>query len=73
MQEKTIPFNHRACTEKEYIVTSGDLPLSCPSSKYRLWDAHPRIYLPIEVTGRETCPYCGAVYILQSTEISPHG
>lgn len=66
MQEKRPPHLNRACTEKEYTVTPNDLPLSCPSPKYRLWDAHPRVYLPIEVTKREICPYCGAIYVLKS-------
>jgi len=30
-----------------------------------LWNAHPRVYLPIEDTGFAKCPYCGAEYTLQ--------
>ena len=29
-----------------------------------LWNSHPRVYLPIEKTGRATCPYCGASFVL---------
>lgn len=54
-----------ASTKKEYIVTYDDLPLSCPMPNMRLWDGHPRVYLPIAETGREICPYCSAVYILK--------
>ena len=54
-----------ACTEKKYLVTQDDLPLSCPMPRMKLWNAHPRVYLPIEETGEEQCPYCGAVYILE--------
>ena len=54
-----------ACAEKIYIINQKDLPLSCPLPDMSLWDAHPRIYLPIEKTGQETCPYCGAKFILQ--------
>jgi uncharacterized Zn-finger protein len=55
------------CTENYYKITRADLPLSCPTKGQRAWDAHPRVYLPIEETGREICPYCGAVYVLQET------
>lgn len=57
-----------ASTQKEYYVTKDDLPLSCPMPNMRLWDAHPRVYLPIAETGREICPYCSAVYILKDFE-----
>ncbi len=45
-------------------VVREDLPLHCPMPNMRLWDSHPRVYLPIEETGRERCPYCGTLYIL---------
>ncbi len=54
-----------ACTEKNYIVHRKDLPLSCPTAEMELWNAHPKIYLPIETTGTEVCPYCGARFVLQ--------
>ena len=57
-----------ACTMKRYDVTKADLPLSCPMPGMELWNAHPRVYLPIEKTGEATCPYCGAHYILQKDE-----
>jgi len=47
------------------FVTLADLPLSCPMPHMALWDAHPRVYLPIEKTGEVVCPYCGALYKLQ--------
>jgi len=47
------------------IVTAADLPLSCPTAGTDLWNAHPRVYLPIEKTGRAKCPYCSAEYVLQ--------
>jgi len=53
-----------ASTQKEYHVTRADLPLSCPTQEMELWNSHPRVYLPIEATGRETCPYCGSEFIL---------
>jgi uncharacterized Zn-finger protein len=30
-----------------------------------LWDSHPRVFLPIEDTGKAKCPYCGAEYVLK--------
>lgn len=54
----------RASTHKRYEVTYKDVPLSCPMPNMRLWDAHPRIYMPIEETGHEVCPYCSAEYFL---------
>jgi uncharacterized Zn-finger protein len=43
-------------------VTAADLPLHCPPAK--LWDTHPRVYLPIEMTKEARCPYCGTLYRL---------
>jgi uncharacterized Zn-finger protein len=50
--------------ESHYEVTRNDLPLSCPASGMSLWNSHPRVYLPIEKTGKAKCPYCGADYSL---------
>lgn len=55
----------QACTRRSYEVARVDLPLSCPMSNMRIWDAHPRVYLPIEKTGRAICPYCDAEYVLK--------
>ena len=54
-----------ACAKRRYEVTQADLPLSCPMQDMRVWDAHPRVYLPIEETGEAVCPYCDAEYILK--------
>ncbi|HVE44299.1 MAG TPA: zinc-finger domain-containing protein [Gammaproteobacteria bacterium] len=56
----------QACTKETYYVKQADLPLACPSRHARVWDAHPRIYLPITETGQIVCPYCGTTYILAS-------
>lgn len=48
-----------------YEVTRADLPLHCPMDGMSLWNSHPRVYLPIEATGRTKCPYCGADYVLK--------
>lgn len=50
--------------QREYEVRRDQLPLSCPTPEQRLWNSHPRVYLPIEKTGTATCPYCSARYRL---------
>jgi uncharacterized Zn-finger protein len=55
----------QACTKRRYEITEQDLPLSCPPRDDRVWDAHPRVYLPIDETGEVRCPYCSAEYILK--------
>jgi uncharacterized Zn-finger protein len=46
-------------------VTAADLPLHCPMPSQKLWNAHPRVFLPIEKTGSSLCPYCGTLYKLK--------
>jgi uncharacterized Zn-finger protein len=53
-----------ASTQKAYQVHRSDLPLSCPTPEQKLWNSHPRVYLPIEQTGSALCPYCSAMYTL---------
>jgi len=55
-----------ACTKRLYEITKKDLPLACPMDDMRLWDAHPKVYLPIEKTGKAVCPYCDAEYVLKN-------
>lgn len=50
--------------QNRYEITRADLPLHCPMKGMSLWNSHPRVYLPIEDTSEERCPYCGAVYVL---------
>lgn len=54
-----------ASAQTVYKVRRADLPLSCPMPDQQLWNSHPRVYLPIEATGKAMCPYCGARYELQ--------
>lgn len=53
-----------ANAECHYQVRRADLPLSCPTPAMKLWNSHPRVYLPIEATGSAKCPYCGATFTL---------
>lgn len=52
-----------------YDVTYKDLPLHCPTPDMSIWNSHPRVFLPIEKTGKAKCPYCGAEYTL--TDFDP--
>jgi uncharacterized Zn-finger protein len=56
-----------ACTQRRYEITAKELPLSCPSREMAVWNAHPRVYLPIEDEPNKEvrCPYCSAVYVLK--------
>ena len=51
-------------TKRAIEVTAADLPLHCPMPSMILWNAHPRVYLPIQKTGEALCPYCGTKYTL---------
>ncbi len=55
-----------ACAVRRYEVTKKDLPLSCPMDSMKLWNAHPKVYLPIDETeeGKISCYYCGTTYVL---------
>jgi uncharacterized Zn-finger protein len=54
-----------ACAKTVYKIHPKLLPLSCPTKEMIVWNAHPKVYLPIEKTGEVLCPYCGARYILR--------
>lgn len=57
---------------REIEVTSKDLPLHCPMPSMLLWNAHPRVVLPIEQTGEALCPYCGTRYRLAGGATAGH-
>ncbi|VVC74887.1 hypothetical protein AQUSIP_01610 [Aquicella siphonis] len=65
--QKSRGTENQACTQRQYVISHADLPLSCPPREDRVWDAHPRVYLPVEEMGRIVCPYCGAEYILNDS------
>ena len=51
-------------TEREVEVQGSDLPLHCPTSAVKLWNAHPRVFLDVARQGSVSCPYCGTRYRL---------
>jgi uncharacterized Zn-finger protein len=57
-------------SQREIEVTATDLPLHCPMPSMLLWNAHPRVYLPIQKTGEALCPYCGTRYVLKGGAIA---
>ncbi len=57
-----------ACRETVYDVDWEDLPLSCPGPGMTVWNAHPRVYLPIHRSGEAMCEYCGARYTLRDPD-----
>ena len=61
----TTTESQPANTERRYVVTRAQLPLSCPTPAMAVWNSHPRVYLPVEATGSAKCPYCGAVFVLE--------
>jgi uncharacterized Zn-finger protein len=52
-------------SQREIEVSADDLPLHCPTPSMMLWNAHPRVYLPIQKTGEAMCPYCGTKFVLK--------
>ena len=52
-------------------VSAADLPVHCPLPSQKLWNTHPRVFLPVEATGEAKCPYCGTVYRLKAGEKMP--
>jgi len=60
MKTKKIPAN----TQHEYFVTRAELPVCCPTKDMILWNAHPRVYFPLNKEPEATCPYCGTRFVL---------
>lgn len=50
-------------------ISTTNLPLHCPMPDMLKWNAHPRVYMPIEKTGEAKCPYCGTLYKIKEGEI----
>ncbi|MBL1142243.1 MAG: zinc-finger domain-containing protein [Proteobacteria bacterium] len=54
-------------TSKEPVfhIKKEQLPLHCPLPEMSLWNQHPKVFLPIEESGKSKCPYCGTEFILE--------
>ena len=60
----------QAVTKRQYHIQHSELPVCCPPVNSEVWDAHPRVYLSIEETGRVVCPYCDAEFILADADLN---
>jgi len=49
-------------TQRYIEVTAHDLPLTCPMPNTPLWNAHPRVVIPLMHGEEVRCPYCGTLY-----------
>ncbi len=58
-------MKQQACADDWVEVSKLDLPLSCPRKGQKVSSAHPKVYLPVEATGKARCYYCGTVYVLK--------
>ena len=67
MKNHTLDNKHR-----QIEISAKDLPLHCPVPSMRLWNSHPRVFLPIEETGEALCPYCGTLYTLKDRVSTKH-
>lgn len=59
-------------TARVVEVTEKDLPLHCPMPAETVWNAHPRVFLPVEEKGEARCPYCGTLYRLKGGPVAGH-
>lgn len=64
-QDISTAVKQQPNTQRTYEIGRKDLPLHCPLPEMSLWNSHPRVYLPIEATGKAKCPYCGAEFTLK--------
>lgn len=51
--------------ESVFHIKKDHLPLHCPLPEMSLWNQHPRVYIPIEDSGKGKCPYCSSEFILE--------
>ena len=57
---------NQATMNKVKHVKQSDLPLSCPTKEMSTWNQHPKVYLDFSKSGKATCQYCSATYVLDS-------
>jgi len=65
METGRLVKNEQSGQDRTVEVSATELPLHCPTADQMLWNAHPRVFLPIEETGETLCPYCGTRYVLK--------
>ena len=57
---------------KQVQITAADIPLHCPLPSQKLWDSHPRVFLPIGDNGEALCPYCVTRYVMRAVVKASH-
>src|SRR5690625_2476904 len=57
-----------ASEQQEYEIGWEDLPLSCSTAAMKTSNSHPRVYIPVHRSSRESCTYFGATYIFRDPE-----
>ncbi len=55
-------MNKQNISQQIIEVTASDLPLACPMPGMNLWNAHPKVMIPLGHGGEARCPYCGTLY-----------
>ena len=55
-------MNKQNISQRIVEVTASDLPLACPMPDMNLWNAHPKVMIPLGHGGEARCPYCGTLY-----------
>ena len=60
--EKLLSRHRQDITQRYIEITANDLPLSCPMPNMNLWNAHPKVMIPLDHGGEARCPYCGTLY-----------
>ena len=50
------------------LTPDGEVFCPNPKAAMKLWDTHPRVFLPLSATGHTKCPYCGTEYRLRAGE-----
>jgi uncharacterized Zn-finger protein len=63
--------SHKNTQNKTAYQVSKHADLTCPLPGSSQWNWHPKIYLPIEKTGRVKCPYCSTEYFWEGCEDAP--
>tara|TARA_Y100001936_G_scaffold253955_1_gene322699 strand:+ start:4154 stop:4351 length:198 start_codon:yes stop_codon:yes gene_type:complete len=53
-------------------ISEKDLPLHCPMPPMKIWNSHPRVFLPLNDNGEALCPYCGTLYFLEDNKLTDH-
>jgi len=65
-------MNEQGITRRYIEVTAKDLPLSCPMPNMSMWNAHPKVVIPLTQDGEARCPYCGTLYRFKGELPDPH-